>query len=437
MPEQPARPDPAEWDEPEMLHALAYHDISAVYRLLNAAGLSQRQISQLTGQSQSEVSEIIKGGRRVLAYDLLERIADGLGIPRGHMGLAYADADGNLTTYAGEGGATDPDPEVDDEMISRRFLGMTSVALLGETVLDGLIMQLGGSLLGEPGGIRLLNGPAGTLGKHDIAWIRTATDRFRELESEYGGLAVYGAARGLAEQVVGALRSSEPVERERRDLYSSASGLCRVAAWAAFDAGRNHEFWQCHATALDLAREAGRTSLLATIVRDAGRVEIHSGRHRAAAKLFELTSVRRPPDAVTWGLLGSAYAPHSPESTRGALSHLRDAEGADTPDAIAMSGHLNLDLDDYPAAVAAFKRALPMRSGVVAIQDTTPLAVAHLQAGEIRIGVQYAETALALAENVRSKTATNALNGVGSVLAAQRDSTAQDLARQISATTAI
>ena len=76
------------WNEPEMKRALADRDISSVYRLLRRVGISQRHIAALTGQSQSEVSEILKG-RQVMAYDVLARISDGLGIPRGYMGLAY------------------------------------------------------------------------------------------------------------------------------------------------------------------------------------------------------------------------------------------------------------------------------------------------------------------------------------------------------------
>jgi hypothetical protein len=102
-----------------------------------------------------------------------------------------------------------------------------------------------------------------------------------------------------------------------------------------------------------------------------------------------------------------------------------------------MSGHLNLDLGNYSAAIDAFKKVLPMRSGVVAVQDTTPLAIAHLRGGEVRIGVQYVENALMLAEQVRSATAAKALGEAGAVLAAQKDSTAQDLARHIAATTAV
>ncbi len=74
---------------PASRRALAQRDIAAVYRMLRDAGLSQASIAHATGQKQSEVSEIISG-RQVQSVVLLERIADGLGVPRGWMGLAYA-----------------------------------------------------------------------------------------------------------------------------------------------------------------------------------------------------------------------------------------------------------------------------------------------------------------------------------------------------------
>ncbi len=89
---------------PGMRAALASHAISMVYRLLNSAGVPQRRIAELTGQSQSEVSEILKG-RRVMAYEVLVRICVGLGIPREAMGLGwgtYAEGDGRCR--AGRGG---------------------------------------------------------------------------------------------------------------------------------------------------------------------------------------------------------------------------------------------------------------------------------------------------------------------------------------------
>ena len=78
---------------PEFRMALARRDIQLVVRLLQRHGLSQRRIAALTGQSQSEISEIL-AGRRVTNYHVLVRIADGLGVPRGWMGLAYDTPDG-------------------------------------------------------------------------------------------------------------------------------------------------------------------------------------------------------------------------------------------------------------------------------------------------------------------------------------------------------
>jgi antitoxin component HigA of HigAB toxin-antitoxin module len=80
-------------DRPELRTAAVSRDIAAIYRLLHRYGLSQHRIAGLTGQSQSEVNEILKG-RQVVSYDVLLRIADGLGVPRGWLGLAYDTPDG-------------------------------------------------------------------------------------------------------------------------------------------------------------------------------------------------------------------------------------------------------------------------------------------------------------------------------------------------------
>lgn len=85
--------------------ALAERDITTVYRLLTQAGISQRQIAQLTGQSQSEVSEVLKG-RRVMAHDVLVRIAQGLEVPRASMGHAYDDGAESADPVSGRRSST-------------------------------------------------------------------------------------------------------------------------------------------------------------------------------------------------------------------------------------------------------------------------------------------------------------------------------------------
>ncbi len=81
------KPDVATWQRPEMQAALADRDVTKVFQLLQRVGYSQQRIAALTGQSQPEVSAIIHG-RKVMAYDVLLRVADGLGIPRGLAGMS-------------------------------------------------------------------------------------------------------------------------------------------------------------------------------------------------------------------------------------------------------------------------------------------------------------------------------------------------------------
>jgi transcriptional regulator with XRE-family HTH domain len=87
------KPPAGLWDDPRLADALEHRAIRDLYRYLQAAGYSQRYIAALTGQSQGEISELMDNGRgrrtSVRSYDLLVRIAEGLGIPRERMGLGY------------------------------------------------------------------------------------------------------------------------------------------------------------------------------------------------------------------------------------------------------------------------------------------------------------------------------------------------------------
>jgi predicted XRE-type DNA-binding protein len=80
-------PDKETWQHAEMRAAVQVRNFTAIYRLLQKQGYSQQRIAALTGQSQPEVSAIIHG-RKVQAYDVMLRIVDGLGVPRGLAGFA-------------------------------------------------------------------------------------------------------------------------------------------------------------------------------------------------------------------------------------------------------------------------------------------------------------------------------------------------------------
>jgi hypothetical protein len=75
--------DPTLFWRADVRRVLAALDIGGLYRVLGAdAGVSQRQIAACTGQSQSEVSEIVAGRRRAEGHQVLGRIAEGFDIPR-------------------------------------------------------------------------------------------------------------------------------------------------------------------------------------------------------------------------------------------------------------------------------------------------------------------------------------------------------------------
>ncbi|MGB8200480.1 MAG: helix-turn-helix transcriptional regulator, partial [Pseudonocardiaceae bacterium] len=115
------------YEEPEARAALAARDVGAVFRLLQRVGVSQREIGRRTGQSQSEVSTILRN-RTVLNVTVLERVCDGLDVPRAYMRLAGV-AEG---AYPGE--FTSLLAEVDAEMYRRGLLGLAGVAFAGQPV---------------------------------------------------------------------------------------------------------------------------------------------------------------------------------------------------------------------------------------------------------------------------------------------------------------
>lgn len=69
--------------------ALRDHDISLLFRFLRSQGYSRSHLAGCTGLAETRVRAISNGTQHVTAYEVLERIADGLGIPRHMMGLAY------------------------------------------------------------------------------------------------------------------------------------------------------------------------------------------------------------------------------------------------------------------------------------------------------------------------------------------------------------
>jgi transcriptional regulator with XRE-family HTH domain len=131
--------DPEFFEHDDVRAALAARDVGTLYRLLQRLGVTQRQIALLTGQSQPEVNDILKG-RKVRDVWVLERITDGLGIPRARMGLSYGEQGPDCSSVE----------EVDEAVKRRAVIAATSAAALGQAFLG----------LGEPTELALPTGQA-------------------------------------------------------------------------------------------------------------------------------------------------------------------------------------------------------------------------------------------------------------------------------------
>src|SRR3954452_6938863 len=268
---------PEEWEKQEMRSALAAREVSTVYRLLRRTGVSQRQIAAMTGQSQSEVSEILKG-RQVMDYDVLVRIADGLGVPRGYMGLAYDEVTAARVAETREA----PEAEEPENVKRRKFLAHAAAVAVGAHVLGAD----SGSWVSNP----VLTPAPGRIGMTDVRQVEAATRALRSLDYQYGGgfcRDAVVAQLSWGQQMLSA--SGTDVVKQR--LHVALADLHNLAGWTSFDIGlidsaRNH-----FGRALELAKAGNSEPLVANILYRMGRVYLHNDAPNDALKIFSLGQI--------------------------------------------------------------------------------------------------------------------------------------------------
>ena len=233
--------DPALWRRADMRAALAARDISGVFKLLQRMGVSQRHIAALTGQSQSEISEIL-AGRQVVSYDVLTRIADGLGIPRGTLGLAYDDETAALlgVAQAATTAVNDPPPDDPAQLVAH----LTGLAL-GSVPTDphAWVLPVQPSRAQAPDRI----------GLSDVDRLAAITEQLRAVDREFGGGACRDPALAQltwAHQLLKA-RADQPTSDA---LHRAVADLHLLAGWASFDLGDLAEARRHFARALEHAR---------------------------------------------------------------------------------------------------------------------------------------------------------------------------------------
>lgn len=410
-------------------HALALRDITAVFRILRDAGVSQLRIARATGQRQSEVSEIISGRRHVQSVELLKGIANGLGVPRGWMGLAYAP---DLV----------PEPVVPDDATSEDEHG-------SNLLLHAATLLCGKPVLGVADPIRIQHTPTPVprrIGCADIEQVAITTERLGQLVGDLGGIPMTAALTAHA-QASEALLGADMREPVRPRLLLAVSDAHRAAGQAAEGAGlrdlaRQHLSW-----AMDRAGAGGDLRRAVVNLDSLGRIELDAGQPNEALKFFQLGVATAPSPlsratleydcARAFGLLG--LASEAVASLRRALDSYQAASDEPrqwTNFAAALphvEGCTYLALGRFDRATVAFASAVDGTKHAVgcSVDNFGHLAAAQLRCGELRSGLHTARQAIGLAKDLRSVSVLGRLAPLQEAAAVRRDSTCQDLAREL------
>ena len=432
------RVDPALWQRTEMRRALAQRDIGAVFKLLQRVGVSQRRIAALTGQSQSEISEIL-GGRQVLSYELLVRIAEGLGVPRGQLGLAYDEV---TATMVGQ-----PPPEED----VRRVVERAAAVSVGGAVVDP------GSWT-EPFTLAWTEQPE-RVGRSDVGRLTDLTSRLRAIDHEHGG----GACRDAVLAQVGwaqrMLRAQVAPDAEH-ELHLAVADLHLLAGWTSFDLGLVTPARRHFARALEHARFVEETSLVAKALYCLGRVHVHHGWAAQAVRLFQLAQVPAQESgtgravAMVQANLGWAYAlAGDARQALASIDRAREEYARSEHDQVpgwigffdsaelqalrgAVLAHLPTPTPAQRAeAIERFSVSTALRELPLARSrafELTALAWLLLGEGAVEQGVQTGHQAVDLAERLRSRRVTDRMAPLKLALAQwPADSGARELAARL------
>ncbi|MET8778517.1 helix-turn-helix transcriptional regulator [Nocardia sp. NPDC004654] len=414
---QPAQIGSALWEHREMREALASRNLKMVYELLQRVGISQRAIARLTGQSASEVYEVLYRGRRIMAYDVLTRIADGLGIPRGYMGLAY---DETTQTALDLAAATCSINASEREEV-RDLLSHAANVTMGTAVSEIAVWW-------QP--FDRATAPAPTrIGPSDIEHVQAITAAMRAIDYRHGG----GACRdAVAAQVRWAqqLLEADCTVHTRQQLLLALADLHNLAGWTSFDVGMYRIARRHFARALELAREGDDHSLAANVLYRMGRLHLHRSMPLEALRFFQLGQIAAQDSGctITVAMLcaneGAAYAQlddrelmfrslgraqdefarSDPKSARAWVRFFGEAD-LHASHGVALTTMPSATTADFDDAIDHIGRAIGMRGPDMTRSRTfelIALATAHLRNGSKERGLRAGYEAVSSASAVRS-----------------------------------
>lgn len=270
--------DPRLYDDPDLRAILAERDIAGLYRSLKAAGLSYRCIAELTGQSQSEICDILNG-RKVTAYDVLVRIAERLSIPRGRMGLSYSDGG------AYPCGVTAISPEEIAALIRRHVLALAPIATLARNPIIKLTEMMSGVELPAPSPVPLPS----RIGWTHVQKVRDMTRRLAESRRIYGSDPELNSEAADQATRLLSVPGTDDVEKA---LKSAVAQLHLQAGWSGFDSGLYDRAMYHYARAMELGIKASDSYCQALALGWAGLATIEHVDPNEGLKILQLGLIK-------------------------------------------------------------------------------------------------------------------------------------------------
>ena len=448
----------------DVLDACARRDLGAVITVLNAHGLTQGQIADLTGIPQGRLSEYARRKRTPRASTTFEAFADGLGMPpaaRQALGLVATQSGGTGISLAHSQRTPDLDAGLEypgrpaqaagnvfmlwradlaDQGVLER--GLIRPAAWNDASLGWLVDPASGpgTAVDSLGGVRV--------GMGDVERFRATVELFSQLDDRFGG----GHARQSLIQYLSTdgerlLRGRYP-ESVGGALFSAVAEATLLAAWMSYDATPRSSLAQRYfIQALGLANAAGDRLLGAGILDAMSHQATYTGRFGEAANLV------RAARTGTTGIATATLTAHFHTMEARALARLGDGRGCDRALAEAVREYERRNPDDDPgwfqyfdeaelsaefghclrdlnragdAAHYASRSVGAAGDGTFARSDffaTMVLADAYLGTGEPEQACDTALVALAAGEQIRSGRCVNYLREFRDHLARVGDTT--------------
>ncbi|WP_327074326.1 hypothetical protein OG196_30575 [Kitasatospora purpeofusca] len=282
--------------------ALAEHDFAAAFGLIKKyGGLSQNRIAAACRLTPGKVSVIMSdGSKRITSYEVIARIADGLGIPGSLLGLAPRSWEQHSTEVPNKIAVGPPDvdfpwqPEVTtalatqltgtDLTMDRR----TAVWLLADAAITGtaLLDSLEGWLVPPPVSASERRRP-GRLGTHDIGQLEHTAVAFRQWDHRFGGGLRAKAVLGQLNDTAAALEDRQRPDIEGR-LHCVMAQLAGTAATMMWDSGYQRRAQDYYRLALRSAHAGGDRAFGANVLAGMARQMLCTDRPGDALELVRL-----------------------------------------------------------------------------------------------------------------------------------------------------